>query len=79
MHKILKTFPYSPDGVRVVTLGEGSEHEIRADLVEGLTAAGYIAEASQMPQDEPEIAEAADVAEDQPEPAKRGPGRPRKG
>ncbi|MFL7901569.1 hypothetical protein ACJ41P_10580 [Azospirillum argentinense] len=42
MHKILKGFPYSPDGVRVVPLAEGDEAEIRAELVDGLAADGFI-------------------------------------
>ncbi len=42
MHKVLKTFRYSPDGVRVVTLFEGDECEISASVADGLAAEGFI-------------------------------------
>ena len=42
MHKVLKTFRYSPDGVRVVTLSEGDECEISASVADGLAAEGFI-------------------------------------
>ena len=42
MHKVLKSFRYSPDGVRVVNLSEGDECEISASVADGLTAEGYI-------------------------------------
>ncbi|WP_431861383.1 hypothetical protein [Azospirillum sp.] len=76
---VLKDLPYSADGVRIVTLPAGQEADIRDDLAPGLIAAGYIADASQPLQDKPDSASATDVADDHPEPAKRGPGRPRKG
>lgn len=41
-YAVLRAFQYSPDGVRVVDLAAGSSEEIRADLVEGLKAAGFI-------------------------------------
>lgn len=49
MHKILKAFPYSPDGVRVVLLVQGDKHEIRSDLVSGLKAAELIGPIDAMP------------------------------
>lgn len=42
MYKILKGFPYSPDGVHVVQLHEGDEAEIRAELASGLETDGLI-------------------------------------
>lgn len=42
MHKILKSFPYSHDGVCIVQLREGDEADFRAELVAGLMADGLI-------------------------------------
>lgn len=40
---IKRDFDYSPDGIRLVRLLAGETHDIRADLFDGLLAAGYIA------------------------------------
>lgn len=40
---ILKSFPYSADGISNVTLNEGDEHDIADDLVDGLRASGCVA------------------------------------
>ena len=42
MHKVLKAFPYSHDGLKVEALSAGAEADIRADLVSGLEEAGFI-------------------------------------
>lgn len=40
---VLRAFPYSADGVHVEMLPAGAEASIRASLVHGLAAEGYVA------------------------------------
>ncbi len=42
MHKVLKPFPYSHDGIKTEMLAEGAQREFQPDLVDGLVAAGLI-------------------------------------
>ncbi|BAI71475.1 hypothetical protein AZL_008370 [Azospirillum sp. B510] len=42
MHKVLKPFPYSHDGIKTEQLAEGVQRDFRPDLVEGLEKAGLI-------------------------------------
>lgn len=42
MHKVLKPFPYSHDGIKTELLEEGAQRDIHPDLVEGLEKAGLI-------------------------------------
>jgi hypothetical protein len=46
MHEVLKSFPYSSDGIRVKTLEAGSVVKIRDDLAHGLLEEGFIRPAS---------------------------------
>lgn len=43
MHKVLKAFDYSHDGVTVEHLKVGEKREIRAELVEGLVSGEFLA------------------------------------
>lgn len=65
--KILRAFPYSPDGMKVVTLEAGAVADIRDDLVEGLRAASYVGDP-----------DAADLFEGEAAPAAKPPRRARK-
>lgn len=40
--RVLKSFPYSKDGISNITLNKGDEHDIADDLIEGMHAAGFI-------------------------------------
>lgn len=42
---IKQDFDYSPDGVRLVRLLAGETHDIRADIFDGLLAAGFLSAA----------------------------------
>lgn len=40
--RVLKAFPYSPDGLTKVDLKPGAERDIADNLIEELTASGHI-------------------------------------
>ena len=40
---IIKSFPYAHDGNKIELLPADKEHDVRDELVPGLTAAGYVA------------------------------------
>lgn len=61
--KVLKSFPYSADGMRTVTVGAGAILDVSDDLVAGLQGEGFIDEASA---DEIEAAQAGAVVMEPP-------------